>query len=676
MISYDGPDRIGRVDHALAAAGSALAVYCTGMSIGKPPVAQFFAAEVVIATIIGYVLAKRFRSSASSFDTGAYVVLALLSIFAAIPLNRMIPADGYPAQLMVAGALSWMLVFGSLTAWRDSTLLFQAVPSIALFGLTGCFDTYGPAVPLFFVFLICASTLFARAHYRSMLRLAEGAYAASVAFAGEQRSALAARLEQGPWRWMAGPLWGLVSAGLVVAISFIGAPVIQRSIEPLVTTVTINLPVPPAARAGQGTRFESNDTTLRVGQGPRGPLSERTVLRVRMDRPRYLRGSTFIHYNGRGWDSKGLVSQTGSIPYDLDPPREMPDGRLQLFAILFDAGRHDKFYLPGEPLLARDRGLTILADGTVRPPQSITAGVRIAGHAWVPDEDVEPTRSAIPPHYKAAPGEVLDASRASHRVRLLARSAVQDKATDFEKAVAIKHAIESRVRYNLKAKPIPVGQDAVDTFLFETKEGYCDLFASAMALLARCEGLPSRVVTGFYPISGDRDPEGRFIVKESEYHAWCEIYFAGLGWLPFDPTEGAQEVRGAGRGGSTDGQQEWFERPAARAGIAVLAAFIAGFFLFMLLRSTRSAAPDAMNQERRKLLALVRAFQSSVKVRVGRPRRMHETLAEYAGELPDTYRQIQARLDSLLYGPNVVDPGVLNELRERVRKLAKEPQPE
>jgi len=642
------------------------------MSIGKPVVANFFAIGTLLLSIVGYFAAMRLRDSEVTWDTGLFAGFGLASAMLVFPLNGMTPGGGYPRELIVAGMLSWMILLCSLVAWRDSTLLFLAVPSIALFGLTGCFDTYGPATPLFFVFLICASTLFARAHYRSMLRLAQRSYATSSAFSGESLGTLSARLEAGPWRWMAGPAWGLVSAGIVVGISILGAPVIQRSVEPLASAVKINLPVPAGQNRVVGNRFAGNEAAFRVGLGPRGQLSDRVVIHARLDRPRYLRGSTFIRYNGVGWESDGLVGPGGRrLIYDVVPNESMPDGRSQPFSITIDAGIHDKLYFPGEPLIGFNQDVLVLADGTVRPPQPLTRGARRRAIAYVSDDEVVPGNTGTPPHYGGS-RMVWDASQATPRVRNLVGLVIKGEQTDYARAMAIKRAIESRVKYNLNAPSIGRNLDAVDTFLFETKEGYCDLFASAMALMARCARMPSRVVTGFYPITGRTDSEGRYLIRESDYHAWAEIYFEGLGWVAFDPTEGAEAVPGGERGNPSASFYAWYERSPTKEILLAVSGLVAFITLVFLLRSAKAGVPATTDRRTRQLYGLVKRFQIQARRRIGRPRKLHETLQEYSYALSSGFTHLASELDTLLYGPLPPSEETLANMANQLRHLAKE----
>ena len=71
-------------------------------------------------------------------------------------------------------------------------------------------------------------------------------------------------------------------------------------------------------------------------------------------------------------------------------------------------------------------------------------------------------------------------------------------------------------------------------FLFRDKAGYCQQFSGAMALMLRMKGIPARVASGFSP--GFREKDGSYRVRDTDAHSWVEVWFAGIGWVPFDPT--------------------------------------------------------------------------------------------------------------------------------------------
>jgi transglutaminase-like putative cysteine protease len=127
----------------------------------------------------------------------------------------------------------------------------------------------------------------------------------------------------------------------------------------------------------------------------------------------------------------------------------------------------------------------------------------------------------------------------------------------YERAIALQDYFRGGTfTYDLS---IDAGHDdnALEQFLFETRRGYCEQFAGAYAALARSVGLPARVAVGFTP--GERGDDGRFEVRGLNGHAWPEVYFAGYGWVPFEPTPG----RGIPGGESYTGVEEQQAVPEA-----------------------------------------------------------------------------------------------------------------
>ena len=88
--------------------------------------------------------------------------------------------------------------------------------------------------------------------------------------------------------------------------------------------------------------------------------------------------------------------------------------------------------------------------------------------------------------------------------------------------------------YSLEIDSPPRNADPVDYFLFEQQMGYCDSYASAMVVMARAVGLPARLGIGYLP--QPTEPGGEQIIRQINGHSWAEIYFAGFGWVEFEPT--------------------------------------------------------------------------------------------------------------------------------------------
>jgi transglutaminase-like putative cysteine protease len=123
----------------------------------------------------------------------------------------------------------------------------------------------------------------------------------------------------------------------------------------------------------------------------------------------------------------------------------------------------------------------------------------------------------------------------------VARQVVGDARTPYAATVALeswfRRAQEGGFHYDEQPPTPSIGQPALVSFVTQTKRGYCQHFAGAMALMLRYLGIPARVAAGF--TSGSYDTtKHEWKVTDHEAHTWVEVYFPGWGWLPFDPTPG------------------------------------------------------------------------------------------------------------------------------------------
>lgn len=107
--------------------------------------------------------------------------------------------------------------------------------------------------------------------------------------------------------------------------------------------------------------------------------------------------------------------------------------------------------------------------------------------------------------------------------------------TPYDVAMAIQNYLRANFTYQIDAGPAPDGRDIVDYFLFESKVGRCDHYASSMAVMLRSLGIPARIVTGLAPVPYDTDMNG-YVYRGRNAHAWVEVYFPGYGWIMFEPT--------------------------------------------------------------------------------------------------------------------------------------------
>lgn len=129
----------------------------------------------------------------------------------------------------------------------------------------------------------------------------------------------------------------------------------------------------------------------------------------------------------------------------------------------------------------------------------------------------------------------LDTAGISPAINSLAHRITASAPTRFDKAVALQRFFTDRrngFRYDLSTGPETSGS-ALEDFLFRAKRGFCEQFASSMAVLLRAEGIPARVAVGFTPGYVDGDER---VITTNDAHAWVEAYFPHYGWVTFDPT--------------------------------------------------------------------------------------------------------------------------------------------
>ncbi len=173
------------------------------------------------------------------------------------------------------------------------------------------------------------------------------------------------------------------------------------------------------------------------------------------------------------------------------------------------------------------------------------------------------------------PGDAyLNVAGVDPRVTTLAQETVAGRDNPFDKAMALQDFFTgptSRFTYSLKTAP-GAGDDALVEFLTVGRAGYCEQFASAMAVMLRTVGVPARVAVGF--TGGDVKGDYRSITT-ADAHAWVEAWFPGIGWTTFDPTpladgrtitppyvaEAEAQANPGGTGGQDPATQDGRQRP-------------------------------------------------------------------------------------------------------------------
>ncbi len=122
----------------------------------------------------------------------------------------------------------------------------------------------------------------------------------------------------------------------------------------------------------------------------------------------------------------------------------------------------------------------------------------------------------------------------TERYKKLADEITQNRTTTYQKALAIQNYFITRYEYSLSGNN-EIAPDHLDNFIFNSKKGHCEYFATAMAIILRSMGIPSRLAIGY--CTDEWNPMGNyFTVREQHAHTWVEVLIENYGWMSFDPT--------------------------------------------------------------------------------------------------------------------------------------------
>lgn len=283
----------------------------------------------------------------------------------------------------------------------------------------------------------------------------------------------------------------------------------------------------------QGPRSGLSDT-MAPGTMTNLALSEEVAMRVRFDGAPpaqdrlYWRGVVLSHYDGRTWSRIGgrLYRRAGDamtlrvdgkpLPYEVTLE---PSQRRWLFTLELTPPALD---VRGERVGVSDE----LESFTVRP---IHQRVRYRAAAFV-DYAVQ---AGLDP---ALTGKWLQLPAGFNpRTRELGRM-LRDEPGATDAGIVAKVLAHFRTQhFTYTLQPPLLGRDSIDEFLWVSRQGFCEHYAGAFVFLMRAAGIPARVVTGYQ--GGELNPvDGYMTVRQSDAHAWAEVWLAGHGWLRIDPT--------------------------------------------------------------------------------------------------------------------------------------------
>ncbi|OGN88925.1 MAG: hypothetical protein A2158_04675 [Chloroflexi bacterium RBG_13_46_14] len=279
---------------------------------------------------------------------------------------------------------------------------------------------------------------------------------------------------------------------------------------------------------------------------------------VTSDSPRYWRTWVYDVYKSSGWTNSEVI--------------EYPQGQELLINV-------DEF-LTGRKEITFDVEVLLKTDILLTTGQFISSGIPVTLYSLAPAESGSPDERPTPENIIAAvvpytldvgqkyrvtssvisatPRQLMEAGTEypeeivqyylqlpdslPEQVRILSANVTANATTPYEKALAISDNL-AQFSYSLKADTPPEGADAVEFFCFSEKSGACGDFATAMVVLLRAAGVPSRFCTGYRYGELDSD-SGKYVVLVSNRHAWAEVYFPGYGWVEFESTPGTSSPRG------------------------------------------------------------------------------------------------------------------------------------
>jgi transglutaminase-like putative cysteine protease len=632
----------------------------------------------------------------------------LLGITLFITLQRLLGGEGLldflvgvrgpnvQPDVVLATLLSWLVVLRSYSLLTNYSLLFCAVPTIAMLGLTGSSNLDPEIVVYFFFFLL--ATIF-MVGYEHHLRLREET----------------ARAERASVRAQAGTALALFVAVAAVggALTLASRPILSR-ISPLTTPIlrkAQNLP-------NFGTALQSGTPYLPVGAGPI-TLGEQPVLDVQNAGDTDLwRTHVYGHWTGRSWemtlqpeetefpvvhpapDFKTSQAEPGQPEGDYyrsdfppDPQRQRritPQLRTQQITVREELPPY--LPVPGRPRSLTFASLYVVSDaaGVVNVRQPLSPGRSYQVTVDISEPSPAQLRQAPPVNprqfYQPDYLEVVGPDR----VQELARHLAAGHLNAYDKALAMQRYIEKNCSYTLQEETTPPGTDAVDYYLFTTKEGACDLAGTAMAVLCRAVGIPARVAVGY--LEGVENPTtGGRRLREADAHLWVELFFPGYGWVTFNPAPVSADTSTSVAGQVTRSARKLW-RSVLRRGFAALFT-LALTILFLVsaarpglelwwanLQERRAAVARARRGDAAAILALRYRDMAGAFARAGWQRAPSETpsafLARLRSEMPAELAPALATAEAVTdafvrarYGEESIPSNTLADIAARVQAL-------
>ncbi len=305
---------------------------------------------------------------------------------------------------------------------------------------------------------------------------------------------------------------------------------------------------------------EDRTLVLRVKLPPTGSTpADHVVL--------HLRGTALDHYDGRAWsqterDRKQDVG--GGYVFPLESPKA-PDRDAPVMEMVLEPIDPPVLFFPPNAV-----AMKLHAPDVMLPSQQIFSvrGPEGEFRYHAPDErgiryDVYLSKGRAPTFTRLDPQDrdrYLQLPEVSDQTRELARKWTDGATSALERARAIERHLQHDFTYEL-GSPSAKDKQPLEHFLHESKKGHCEFFSTAMAIMLRTQGIPTRNITGFAGAQYNRFGEF-YAVRQNDAHSWVEAYIDGTGWVTFDPTPPANITPPSGLAAPWAVLRELFEASA------------------------------------------------------------------------------------------------------------------
>ena len=322
---------------------------------------------------------------------------------------------------------------------------------------------------------------------------------------------------------------------------------------------------------------------VELGQIGEIKKNSEVVMRVRTGKPvgypgLRWRGIALPTFDGKRWYSPEREDVTipagsnGWINLEERPGQQDRTATMLHYRVLLQPVATDTIFVPANAISLRGnlfgegsnqeagaRRSYIIRDatGSLFNPFHNFSTLLYEGYSLLPAMNVPTLRAASTDYAEEVRNTYLQLPpELDPRIPEFAKQITEHAENPFDKTAAVENYLRSHFAYTLKLTGKP-GGDPLAHFLFETRAGHCEYFASAMAIMLRTLGIPTREVNGFLP--GEyNDLAGDYIVRASDAHSWVEVYFPGTGWRTFDPTPPGAESEG-GIFSRIGQYMDWFE---------------------------------------------------------------------------------------------------------------------